>query len=141
MLACYDVRDPTSAPEDLRLAAKSMSAARLGTLADDTSLAGIRIGVPQVNALFACSHPHTDSLNQEYFPAELDRESLGPFCSLLAALRSIGAEIVSVSLPNTAYALSAYYVLASAEASSNLARYDGIRYGAYTPTLNTHFFF
>jgi len=44
-------------------------------------------------------------------------------------LRSAGAEIVDVSLPHTRYALPAYYIVAPAEASSNLARYDGVRYG------------
>ena len=44
-------------------------------------------------------------------------------------MQRLGAEAVSVSLPSTPYALSAYYVLASAEASSNMARYDGVRYG------------
>lgn len=47
----------------------------------------------------------------------------------ISFLRSRGATITSVSCPNTRYALSAYYILAPAEASSNLARYDGIRYG------------
>lgn len=44
-------------------------------------------------------------------------------------LQSLGANIVEVSLENTVHALSAYYIIAPAEASSNLARYDGIRYG------------
>src|SRR3989440_3437659 len=44
-------------------------------------------------------------------------------------LRAAGAEIVEVSLPHTKYALPAYYIVAPAEASSNLARYDGMRYG------------
>lgn len=48
---------------------------------------------------------------------------------MLKSLQKAGAEIVSVSLPSTHYALSAYYVIASAEASSNLARYSGIHYG------------
>ncbi len=48
-------------------------------------------------------------------------------------LRDAGAEIVEISLPHTAYALPAYYIVAPAEASSNLARYDGVRYGLRVP--------
>src|SRR3712207_2727585 len=47
--------------------------------------------------------------------------------------REAGAEIVDVSLPHTKYALPAYYIVAPAEASSNLARYDGVRYGLRVP--------
>lgn len=49
--------------------------------------------------------------------------------SVIKRLKNAGATIVPVSLPTTSYALSSYYVLASAEASSNLARYDGVQYG------------
>ncbi len=48
-------------------------------------------------------------------------------------LKDSGAEIVEVSLPHTRYALPAYYIVAPAEASSNLARYDGVRYGLREP--------
>jgi aspartyl-tRNA(Asn)/glutamyl-tRNA(Gln) amidotransferase subunit A len=48
----------------------------------------------------------------------------------IAWLKAAGAEIIDVSLPHTKYALPAYYIVAPAEASSNLARYDGIRYGS-----------
>ncbi|KAG8762297.1 Trimeric GatFAB AmidoTransferase(AdT) complex subunit [Ceratobasidium sp. 423] len=112
VLSRYDPRDPTSAPEDLRQAANQKTATRIDKLSGSDRLDGVRIGIPQ-----------------EYFPHELDPSSLVPFRTLLGSLRSLGAHLVSVSLPNTSYALSAYYVLASAEASSNLARYDGIRFG------------
>jgi aspartyl-tRNA(Asn)/glutamyl-tRNA(Gln) amidotransferase subunit A len=51
-------------------------------------------------------------------------------------LKAAGAELVDVSLPHTKYALPAYYIVASAEASSNLARYDGVRYGLRVPGRN-----
>ena len=50
-----------------------------------------------------------------------------------AWLKAAGAELVEVSLPHTKYALPAYYIVAPAEASSNLARYDGVRYGLRVP--------
>jgi Asp-tRNA(Asn)/Glu-tRNA(Gln) amidotransferase A subunit family amidase len=52
---------------------------------------------------------------------------------VVRALKNRGATVLPVSLPNTRYALSAYYVIASAEASSNLARYDGVQYGLHAP--------
>ena len=52
-----------------------------------------------------------------------------PLKDMLGQLRSLNATIVPVSLPSTSYALSAYYVISSAEASSNMARYDGVQYG------------
>ena len=75
---------------------------------------------------------HDDVLKslQEYFPHELSGESIALFRKLVNRLRAAGANVVSVSLPATRFALSAYYVIASAEASSNLARYSGVHYGA-----------
>ena len=79
---------------------------------------------------------------QEYFPTELQASIVTPVRAILDQLRIHGATIVPLSLPSTPYALSAYYVISSAEASSNLARYDGIEYGksgiptAYVSALN-----
>lgn len=66
---------------------------------------------------------------QEYFLAELSPSVLPNFRRVLRNLQSMGAILSSVSIPSTPNALSAYYVLASAEACSNLARYDGMRFG------------
>ncbi|HET9984792.1 MAG TPA: Asp-tRNA(Asn)/Glu-tRNA(Gln) amidotransferase subunit GatA [Longimicrobiales bacterium] len=66
---------------------------------------------------------------REYFPPELDERVAGLCRAALERLRAAGAEIRDVSLPHTRYAIPTYYVIAPAEASSNLARYDGVRYG------------
>jgi aspartyl-tRNA(Asn)/glutamyl-tRNA(Gln) amidotransferase subunit A len=79
---------------------------------DEQSLAGVRIGVPR-----------------EYLPATLDGEVAAAVRAALQRLASLGAELREVSLPHTEYAIPCYYVVATAEASSNLARYDGVRYG------------
>jgi aspartyl-tRNA(Asn)/glutamyl-tRNA(Gln) amidotransferase subunit A len=73
---------------------------------------GLRIGVPS-----------------EYFGEGLDPEVREAVERAIDALRSAGAEIKSISLPHTRYAVPAYYLIATAEASSNLARFDGVRYG------------
>ncbi len=77
------------------------------------SVKGLRIGIPR-------------EYRAEGMPAEI--EAL--WSSGIAWLKDAGCEIVDVSLPHTKYALPAYYIIAPAEASSNLARYDGMRYGA-----------
>lgn len=113
VLSHYDPRDPTSVPEDLRASAQAAAQASIDSFNSSIeSLEGIKVGIPR-----------------EYFPLELDQSSLASFRTLVSDLQQRGATIVPVSLPSTSYALSAYYVLASAEASSNLSRYDGIRYG------------
>jgi len=68
-------------------------------------------------------------LPKEYFVDGLDDDVKRAVAEAVATCRSLGAEIVEVSLPHTAYAVACYYLIATAEASSNLARYDGVRYG------------
>lgn len=68
-------------------------------------------------------------LPKEYFIPGLDPDIQQAIDSAIATLRDLGAEPVEVSLPHTEYAVACYYLIATAEASSNLARYDGVRYG------------
>jgi aspartyl-tRNA(Asn)/glutamyl-tRNA(Gln) amidotransferase subunit A len=73
---------------------------------------GLKVGVPA-----------------EYFGEGLDAEVRSAVENGIQELAKAGAEVVPISLPHTAYAIPTYYVIATAEASSNLARYDGVRYG------------
>ncbi|MCK9377226.1 MAG: Asp-tRNA(Asn)/Glu-tRNA(Gln) amidotransferase subunit GatA, partial [Syntrophobacterales bacterium] len=73
---------------------------------------GLKIGVPR-----------------EFFGAGLDPEVEAAVKQALKTLAGLGADLIEVSLPHTEYAVAVYYVLAVAEASSNLARYDGVKYG------------
>jgi aspartyl-tRNA(Asn)/glutamyl-tRNA(Gln) amidotransferase subunit A len=66
---------------------------------------------------------------KEYFGDGLDHEVRHAVESAIDKLRTLGCEIVPISLPHTQYAVPTYYLIATAEASSNLARYDGVRYG------------
>ena len=66
---------------------------------------------------------------REYFGEGLDAEVRAAVEGAIQKLAELGCEIVSVSLPHTRYAIPTYYIVATAEASSNLARYDGVRYG------------
>ena len=77
---------------------------------------GMKIGVPK-----------------EYFIEGIDEGVRKVMLESLDKLRELGAEIVDISLPHTKYAVPVYYVLAPAEASSNLARFDGVRYGYRSP--------
>ena len=108
----FDDKDPTAAPEEVRRRASIDARERISIWDGSGSLHGLRIGVPR-----------------EYFPAELSPEIRERVRAVVSRLQAKGATVVSVSLPSTSYALSAYYVLASAEASSNMARYDGVEYG------------
>ncbi len=80
---------------------------------------GLRIGIPK-----------------EYFIAGLNKDVEQSVRGAIAKLQSLGATVVDISLPHTELAVAVYYILAPAEASSNLARYDGVRYGhrAQNPT-------
>ncbi len=108
-VAGRDERDSTSAPipvppELLTLPASDDEAAG--------ALKGVRLGLPR-----------------EYFVAGMEPGVEARVREAVAAMEAAGAEIVDVSLPHTDYGLATYYIVAPAEASANLARYDGIRYG------------
>lgn len=77
---------------------------------------GMRIGIPK-----------------EYFPEGMDPQVGAVVKQAINMLSELGAEVEEMSLPHTEYALPAYYLVAPAEASSNLARYDGVRYGYRDP--------
>ena len=71
-------------------------------------------------------------LPKEYYVAGTDPEVMACLRKALDACAAAGAEIVDVSLPHTEYAIAVYYIVATAEASANLARFDGVRYGHRT---------
>jgi len=101
-MAGFDPRDSTSVEQ----AVPDYTA----TLND--AIAGLKIGLPK-----------------EYFGEGLDAKVAKVIEAAIQEFRNLGAEVVEVSLPNTALAVPTYYVVAPAEASSNLARYDGVRFG------------
>lgn len=68
-------------------------------------------------------------LPKEYFGAGIQPEVKDAVAAAVKQMESMGAHVQEISLPSTEYALSAYYIISSAEASSNLARYDGVKYG------------
>lgn len=128
----YDSKDPTAARPEIRERAARLNEDHLLQLQSLTSLEGLRIGIPQVCASYLIYRWKFANLpSQEYFPAELHEEMHKPVRDMLQKLKSLNATLVPVSLPSTTYALSAYYVISSAEASSNMARYDGIQYGKW----------
>ena len=101
IMAGHDKRDSTSAPVPVPDYSEGLS-----------EISGLRIGLPR-----------------EYFAEGLDEGIRSTIDDLVQRFRRSGAEIVDVSLPHTPYGIATYYILATAEASSNLARYDGVRYG------------
>ena len=102
IMAGEDPKDATSSDEPVADWARAAT----------EGIRGLRVGLPT-----------------EYFADGLDPAVRAGVLAAVDRLASAGAEIVDVSLPHTQYGIAAYYVLTTAEASSNLARYDGIRYG------------
>jgi aspartyl-tRNA(Asn)/glutamyl-tRNA(Gln) amidotransferase subunit A len=105
-MAGFDPKDSTSADRPVPDYEKAIGA----------SVKGMKIGIPK-----------------EYRVDGMSAEIEALWQKGADMLRAAGAEIVEVSLPHTKYALPAYYIVAPAEASSNLARYDGVRYGVRVP--------
>jgi aspartyl-tRNA(Asn)/glutamyl-tRNA(Gln) amidotransferase subunit A len=115
----YDARDSTSVDRPREDYTREL--ARDGA----RPLAGMRIGMPV-----------------EYFTADLAADVAAPVLAAIDEMKRLGATVVQVSLPNQALAVPVYYVIASAEASSNLSRFDGARYGhraaAYTDLMDMY---
>jgi aspartyl-tRNA(Asn)/glutamyl-tRNA(Gln) amidotransferase subunit A len=104
----------------------------LGAIAghDERDSTSYRADIPDYRAELGTRRgPWKLGIPKEYFGAGLDSEIGAAVEQAIAYYRSQGCEIREVSLPHTQYCLDAYYIIATAEASSNLARYDGIRYG------------
>ena len=101
-IAGHDPKDSTSAPIDVPDFAKILG----------QEIKGMKIGIPK-----------------EYFIEGMDKDVEDSVRTAIKKLESLGAIPVEVSLPHTGYAVATYYILATSEASSNLARYDGVKYG------------
>ena len=106
VMAGFDPRDSTSLERPVEDYARAL----------DQPIAGLRIGLPR-----------------EYFAEGVEPDVARAVDAAVAEFRRLGCETVEVSLPNTRLSIPVYYVLAPAEASSNLARYDGVRYGYRAP--------
>ena len=101
-IAGYDANDSTSVPVDV-----PDFRAAIGR-----DIKGWKVGIPR-----------------EYFIEGIDPEISKSVEQAIAVVKGLGAECVDISLPHTQYCLAVYYIIAPAEASSNLARYDGVKYG------------
>ncbi|MBU6195782.1 MAG: Asp-tRNA(Asn)/Glu-tRNA(Gln) amidotransferase subunit GatA, partial [Burkholderiales bacterium] len=110
-MAGFDERDSTSAQRPAVDYRAQMLAPREGATAAQP-LKGLRIGLPR-----------------EFFPAALAADVNGAVRSALAELERLGATLVEVSLPRTELSIPVYYIIAPAEASSNLSRFDGVKFG------------
>jgi aspartyl-tRNA(Asn)/glutamyl-tRNA(Gln) amidotransferase subunit A len=120
----FDPRDATSAQRPAQDFYAQMLAPRANASAEKP-LAGLRVGLPK-----------------EFFPAVLAADVNGVVRSALAELEKLGATLVEVSLPRTELAIPVYYIIAPAEASSNLSRFDGVKFGhraaQYTDLLDMY---
>jgi len=114
----FDERDATSAQESVPDFAAALSQARAGATAAQP-LKGLRIGLPS-----------------EFFPVALAADVNGAVRAALAEFEKLGATLVDVSLPRTELSIPVYYIIAPAEASSNLSRFDGVRYGHRAATYS-----
>jgi len=101
-IAGHDRRDSTSAPEPVPDYTKSLK----------TDLQGIRLGIPR-----------------EYYVEGMQPGVAAAMKAAIKKLEGLGAKLEEVSLPHTPYSLAVYYIIAPSEASANLARYDGVKYG------------
>ena len=106
VMAGFDARDSTSLQREAEDYTRDI------TIPQAKPLAGLRIGLPR-----------------EFFAAGASAEVIKAVEAAITEYRKLGCEMVDVSLPNMALSVPVYYVLAPAEASSNLSRYDGVRYG------------
>lgn len=111
-MAGYDERDSTSLDRPTEDYSRALSAPVTG----DKPLAGLRIGLPR-----------------EFFGEGCAPDVMARVEEAIAEYRRLGAETVEVGLPNMKLSVPAYYVIAPAEASSNLSRFDGVRYGYRAP--------
>jgi len=102
IIAGYDEMDSTSVDMPVPDYTKSLV----------KDVKGLRIGVPK-----------------EYFVEGIDKDVEAAVRKAIGTLKGLGGEVIDISLPHTQYAVSAYYIIAPAEASSNLARFDGVQYG------------
>ncbi len=107
----FDARDATSAERPAEDYVAALGRTRPGATAA-RPLQGLRIGVPK-----------------EFFPDALARDVEAALRAALAEFEKLGATLIDVSLPRTELAIPVYYLIAPAEASSNLSRFDGVRYG------------
>lgn len=103
IISGYDEKDPTTSREEVPNYIETIN----------NDLTGKIIGLPE-----------------EYFSDELDEKIKNVITESIKKFEKLGASVKKVSLPNVKYAIATYYIISSAEAASNLARYDGVRYGS-----------